>query len=266
MVRIEFTKFHGTANDFIIIDEASTPSFDLENHALVKRMCDRRTGIGADGLMLILPSEREDIDFEMKYYNSDGRPSSMCGNGGRCITLAAASRSIFFQRARFLFDGDVYMANYDVADNWVSLKMQDVESVSKEENAYVLDTGSPHYVTFVKNLQSVDVQKEGSEIRYSEKYKEEGINVNFVHYEQEVLHVLTYERGVEDETFSCGTGVVASAIALAEKEKFSDGFHLVSIQTKGGNLEVSFEKSGGKYQHIFLKGPAVKVFSGVYIE
>ena len=265
MIRIEFTKFHGTANDFIIIDEASTDAFDQDDNELIKRMCDRRTGIGADGLMLILKPEREDVDFEMKYYNSDGRPSSMCGNGGRCITLAAASRSLFFQRARFLFDDQVYLANYDVEDNWVSLKMQDVHEISKGD-AYVLDTGSPHYVTFVKSVDGIDVKKKGSEIRYSDTFKNAGINVNFVSYENEVLKVLTYERGVEDETFSCGTGVVASAISLAEEMNFQDGIYLIDIATKGGNLKVSYEKKDDVYQNIFLRGPAVKVYTGVYVE
>lgn len=265
MIRIEFTKFHGTANDFIIIDERSTDSFDQDNHELIKRMCNRRTGIGADGLMLIVKPEREDVDFEMKYYNSDGRPSSMCGNGGRCITLAAASRSLFFQRARFLFMDQVYLANYDVEDNWVSLKMQDVRQITKGD-AYVLDTGSPHYVTFVKSIADVDVKKQGSEIRYSPAFEKSGINVNFVNFENDVLHVLTYERGVEDETYSCGTGVVASAISLGEHMGFEDGIHLINISTKGGKLEVSYEKKNGVYQHIFLRGPAVKVYTGVYVE
>lgn len=263
MSLIYFTKYHGTANDFVIIDERSTDEFDVENVELIRQMCDRRTGIGADGLMLIKTHEREDIDFEMLYFNADGRPSSMCGNGGRCITLAASRCSLFFERARFLFDGDVYMATFDSARNWVSLKMQDVLEIHKNEEDYVLDTGSPHYVKFVEEIP-VNVKEAGSEIRYSPAFQEEGINVNFVMWKDEKLHVLTYERGVEDETFSCGTGVTAAAICWAEKINLEEGIHLIPILTKGGELELSYEKTASGYRNIFLKGPAVKVYEGAY--
>lgn len=263
MKSIGFTKYHGTSNDFIIIDQESSLTFDLYDIELIRNMCDRRTGIGADGLMLILPTNREDVDFEMKYFNADGKPSSMCGNGGRCIVKEAAKRSLFFQRTRFLFNQDIYLAQFDPSRNWVSLKMQDIEDVKLYSEDYVLDTGSPHYVRFCSVL-GVDVFEEGKAIRYSEPFKREGINVNFVEHKHNALHVLTYERGVEDETYSCGTGVVASTIAWAVKEHMKDGIYSIDIHTKGGKLEVSFEKKEDRFTHIFLKGPAIEVFKGRY--
>lgn len=264
MAKIGFSKYHGTANDFIIIDKASTDSFDLKDSTLIREMCDRRTGIGADGLMLILSSKREDVDFEMTYFNADGNPSSMCGNGGRCITLAAAHRSLIFERARFLFGNDIYFSSFDPSTNWVSLKMQNVTRIESFKEDFILDTGSPHYVKFSDISLDIDVKKEGSEIRYSSRFVDEGINVNFVEFKDNTLKVLTYERGVEDETYSCGTGVVASAIALAEKNNFDPGIHSIPIRTKGGELEVSFDKKVDFYENIFLKGPAVKVYDGVF--
>ncbi len=265
MIKIGFSKYHGTANDFIIIDEESTPLFNKNDNELIRRMCDRRTGIGADGLMLIMHNDRDDIDFEMAYFNSDGNPSSMCGNGGRCITLAAVNRSLVFERARFLFDNDIYFSTYDPSNNWVSLKMQNVSRIETKEMDFILDTGSPHYVKFT-DISNKDVKLAGSEIRYSERFKSEGINVNFVDFKQNELHVLTYERGVEDETYSCGTGVVASALSYAEKMNFTNGVYTIAIRTKGGQLEVSFEKIENGYENIFLKGPAIKVFDGIYQE
>ena len=251
--------------DSIIINEESTPSFNTNNNDLIKRMCDRRTGIGADGLMLILKTDREGIDFEMLYYNSDGNPSSMCGNGGRCITLAAVHRSLVFERTRFLFGNDVYYSSYDASNGWVSLKMQNVERIDQSEGDYILDTGSPHYVQFCSTSDK-NVRTEGSAIRYSPRFHDNGINVNFVEFKENALHVLTYERGVEDETYSCGTGVVASVISYAEKENLKLGVHSVQVKTKGGELEVSFEKKENIYENVFLKGPAVRVYQGLFIE
>jgi diaminopimelate epimerase len=156
------------------------------------------------------------------------------------------------------------MATFDSSRQWVSLKMQDVLAIDLVGKDYVLNTGSPHYVKFITSDYSKIVKKEGSKIRYNDLFKEQGINVNFVHFINNKLSVLTYERGVEDETYSCGTGVVASAIAYAEHEILTDGIHLIEIETKGGSLEVSFEKKQGNYHNIFLKGPAVKVFEGIY--
>ena len=259
MAKIGFSKYHGTANDFIIIDQESTTSFDLSNTGLIREMCDRRTGIGADGLMLILDSKREDVDFEMAYYNADGNPSSMCGNGGRCITLAAAHRSLIFERARFLFDNDIYFSSFDPSKNWVSLKMQNVSRIESSGKDFILDTGSPHFVKFT-DTNEIDVKKKGSEIRYSDRFSEKGINVNFVEFKDDAINVLTYERGVEDETYSCGTGTVA--VALASAIHFNSSKNEQIISTPGGILKVYFNKSDNVFQDIWLEGPANFVFKG----
>jgi len=260
---IPFSKFHGTANDFIIIDHTSEQYIQWDDSKLIKSMCDRRFGIGADGLMMIENSNGES-DFEMRYYNADGNISSMCGNGGRCISLAARMLGLVQNEARFTFNGDSYESTFIDNVNWVSLGMQDVSSISRDGNAYVLDTGSPHYVSFHDNVKEFDVQTLGAAIRTNTNYFEEGINVNFCDFNNGVLTVRTYERGVEDETFSCGTGMVASAIALSEDRMFDIGKHSIKISTLGGELQVMFEKKENIYTNILLQGPAVKVFDGIW--
>ena len=260
---IPFSKFHGTANDFIIIDHTTEQYVAWSDNQLIKLMCDRRFGIGADGLMMI-ENGSKDIDFEMRYYNSDGQISSMCGNGGRCISLAAKMLGIVKSEAQFQFNGQIYHSTFLEDKNWVSLGMQDVRDVSKDEKAYVLDTGSPHYVSFYEDVSDMNVSVLGAEIRNNPTYKEKGINVNFCDFKNEILTVRTFERGVEDETFSCGTGIVASVIALCEKEARKDGIYSIPISTMGGNLLVKLTKKDGKYSDILLQGPAVKVFEGIW--
>lgn len=269
MKRIPFTKFHGTANDFIIINQLKEEWIDLDDHALIKRMCSRRFGIGADGLM-VLEKGKGNIDFFMHYYNSDGSPSSMCGNGGRCISYAyvlSGSRLSAGQKAfKFGFNGDIYESHLLEDPEWISLKMQNLSHIQMIDDAYELDTGSPHFVQFFDEVDNLDVSREGAEIRYNDRYKKEGINVNFCSYRNDRLQVRTYERGVEDETYSCGTGVVASAISLAMKNNFSDGDHSIAIDTLGGELKVRITKQGSLFSDIYLQGPAVKVFEGFYEE
>ena len=258
-MRIPFFKYQGTGNDFVIIDQRANKYIKATNQALIEQMCDRRFGIGADGLMLIEPSDQ--TDFEMVYFNADGRTSSMCGNGGRCIVHLAAKLGIFADQCTFDAIDGVHEARVE-KDGSVALKMNDVSTIHKDKEAYVLDTGSPHYVRFEKRVAALDMVHEGRSVRFSEDYKEDGINVNLVEWQDDVLQVRTYERGVEDETFSCGTGVVASAISLAQQVK--NIMDHVDILTKGGKLKVSFEKIDGTYQNIWLIGPATYVYEGVF--
>jgi diaminopimelate epimerase len=252
---INFYKYHGTGNDFVIIDNRDG-SIILTN-SQVKHLCDRRFGIGADGLMLM--QQLPGYDFQMLYYNADGNESSMCGNGGRCLAKFAYDLGI--RRNKYVFmaaDGEHEAVLGE--HGWINLKMKDVNEISNYHGDAVLDTGSPHYVKVVDNVMSYDVYKEGKEIRYSKEYETEGINVNFVENDERRIIVRTYERGVEDETFSCGTGVTAAALVFAHND---NGFNRIDVQTKGGYLAVEFDKTGEQsFENIWLCGPAVLVFKG----
>lgn len=256
-MNIHFTKYHGTGNDFIMIDDRSG-LFDDANVKLIEAMCSRRFGIGADGLILL--RNEKGYDFKMVYFNSDGRQSSMCGNGGRCLVHFAHSLDVFKNECKFLaIDGD-HLG--EVSNNGtVKLKMVSVSDIVSDGNDFVLDTGSPHYVQSVNDISGKDVKTEGATIRYSKKYQSEGINVNFINWADSVLKVATYERGVEDETYSCGTGVTASAL-VAHQVYGSES--PVSINTKGGSLKVHFQEAKNGYDNIWLEGPAVNVFSGIW--
>lgn len=253
---IKFYKYQGTGNDFIIADNRKA-EYAL-NTDQIRRLCDRRFGIGADGFMLL--NEKAGYDFEMKYYNSDGREGSMCGNGGRCIVKFAYHLGIHRNEYKFLAVDGEHEAEIDM-DGIVSLKMIDVDKVQKVHGDFVLNTGSPHYVKLVNDVMDADVYKKGRDIRYSKTYEETGINVNFVELagEHEII-VRTYERGVEDETYSCGTGVTAAALVCYHNE---NGYNDVQVKTLGGSLTVEFDRlDEEKYTNIWLCGPAEKVFEG----
>ncbi|CAM3365680.1 diaminopimelate epimerase [Aequorivita lipolytica] len=256
---MEFTfyKYQGTGNDFVIIDNREL-FFPKENTALVAKICDRRFGVGADGLLLL--EKHHSADFRMVYYNSDGNLSSMCGNGGRCISHFAKFLGIISEKTTFeAVDG---MHEATVEKDWVSLKMNDVEKVNVSKNYTFLNTGSPHHVELVSDLKDVDVFTSGRNIR-NKIYGKEGANVNFVAQNDDaVFSVRTYERGVEDETLSCGTGVTAVAIAMFEMGKTSE--NKVTLKTPGGQLQVRFEKDGLGYKNVFLEGPAKQVFKGIW--
>ena len=240
-----------------MIDDRSE-SFDETNMKLIEAMCRRRFGIGADGLILL----RNEVgyDFKMIYFNSDGRQSSMCGNGGRCLIHFAHSLDVFSRKCKFLaIDGDHLGEVLD--NNTVKLKMGDVDNISRDGDDFVLDTGSPHYVQCVHDAFDKDVKLDGAIIRYSDQYKSDGINVNFINITADVLNVATYERGVEDETYSCGTGVTASALVA---HQVYGRISPVVINTKGGSLRVHFQKSDIGYSNIWLEGPAVRLFDGVW--
>ena len=254
-MNLVFYKYQGTGNDFIIIDNR-LKTVDLKEEQ-IRDLCDRRFGIGADGLMLLNPSAEH--DFEMKYYNSDGREGSMCGNGGRCLVKFAYDMGI--RKAEYVFNASDGMHEAEIdPDGTVSLKMKDVDNVEVLHGAFVMNTGSPHYVKQVGDVMTMDVVKRGHEIRYSDDYKKEGINVNFVQQEEEdLLYVRTYERGVEDETLSCGTGVTAAAIAFYHNE---NGYNNVRVKTRGGVLLVEYDKMDEHYENVWLTGPADRVFTG----
>jgi len=253
---ITFYKYQGTANDFVMIDNRNL-HFDTSNSKQVAFLCERRLGIGADGLILL--QNRDGYDFEMIYFNADGRLGSMCGNGGRCTVAFAKQLGVITDHAFFLAaDGD-HEASI-MPNGLVSLKMNDVTAIECAPDFYYLNTGSPHYVSFVDELSGFNVLEKGQAIRYNNRFKEAGTNVNFAQLlaSQDALFVRTYERGVEDETYSCGTGVTATAIAASFRGLESP----VEIQTLGGNLEVTFNRQGEHVTDIYLTGPAQFVFEG----
>ncbi|OQX80868.1 MAG: diaminopimelate epimerase [Bacteroidetes bacterium 4484_249] len=259
-MKIEFYKYHGTGNDFILIDNRKG---DIElKKDQIAWLCNRRLGIGGDGLMFLLSSA--DFDFEMKYFNADGAEGTMCGNGGRCITAFANFLGIIKNKAHFmaidgLHESEILSKNEQSVN--VSLKMTDVDYIEKKNDYIFMNTGSPHYIKFVEDIEKVDVFNEGKRIRWDKRFQPGGTNVNFVEIKESKLIVRTFERGVEDVTLSCGTGVTASALAASMFQ--ADDKNVFDIETYGGKLKVSFTKDKEKFTNIRLEGPAVKVFEGV---
>ena len=254
-MKLTFYKFQGTGNDFVMIDNREK-TFDKKDTKLVAFLCDRRFGIGADGLILL--ENEEGVDFKMVYYNSDGNESSMCGNGGRCLVAFASYLNIINDKATFNAVDGLHHAT--ISGDIVSLQMKDVSEIKVKPNASFLDTGSPHHVQLVNNLKDFEVKTEGQKLRYG-VYGQKGSNINFVEpFDDETFSVRTYERGVEDETLSCGTGVTAVAIAMHAAGRVKT--NTVKIKAVGGNLEINFEKFGDVYKNVFLTGPAKFVFKG----
>lgn len=256
-MQMEFYKYQGTGNDFIIIDNREL-LFDKTNIKNIAKLCDRRFGIGADGLILL--ENHPTADFKMVYFNSDGNESSMCGNGGRCISAFAKYLNIVEEEAEFEAIDGMHKVQFD--GDIVKLQMQDVSSIQSFKNHMFLDTGSPHHVEFVENLKEFDVKSNGERIRYGAPYNEAGSNVNFVkRINPNEFAVRTYERGVEDETYSCGTGVTAVALAMHNSGKTAS--EEITIQTEGGELKIAFTANeNGSYSDIWLIGPAKQVFKG----
>ena len=250
-----FSKYHGTGNDFILIDNRDRSArLSTEEVAM---LCDRHFGIGADGLMML--EHAEGFDFRMVYYNSDGRESTMCGNGGRCLVSFAKSLGIIEFKAEFLAIDGPHKATI-TQDGLISLHMNDVAGMDIHDDYIILNTGSPHYVQFVTDVNKIDVFHDGRKIRNQPEFQPDGINVNFVQLHDGKLKVRTYERGVEDETLSCGTGVTAAAIAATAR---FEGIFATDIETPGGHLVVTFIKDSAKSaKDVVLTGPAVFVFSG----
>ncbi|MBK7763115.1 MAG: diaminopimelate epimerase [Bacteroidetes bacterium] len=257
-MQIQFTKYQGTGNDFIILDNRNK-AFDHFPLSTIQFLCNRHFGIGADGLMLL--NEQTGYDFGMTYFNSDGNESSMCGNGGRCITAFANELGIVRNHANFYAIDGAHQSAIQT-NGIIDLKMNDVTSILIKETFFQLNTGSPHYVHFSEDVKDLDVKREGALIRYSPMFKEHGINVNFVELlDEQTIYVRTYERGVEDETLSCGTGVTASALSFI-KDRL--GNQQVMVKTLGGELQVGCENMDGQhFRNIWLSGPAKRVFQGV---
>lgn len=238
-----------------------TNKLSKNNTNLINRLCDRKFGIGADGLILLEEPEAEGDDFKMVYFNADGNESSMCGNGGRCIVAFAEFLEIIKKEAAFTAIDGFHEAVID--NDLISLKMSDVDRVEEKTDSFFLNTGSPHHVIFTDKIDEIDIKKVGAAIRYSEEYNSiGGTNVNFVEQLDKVsFKVRTYERGVEDETLSCGTGVTAVALAAFAAGKVNTT--TVHLKTPGGRLAVSFDSREVSFRNIWLTGPAVQVFKGV---
>ena len=256
---VHFSKYHGTGNDFVMIDgrDQDTTYFD---NSLIHRLCDRRLGIGGDGLIILEKSQR--FDFTMRYFNADGREGTMCGNGGRCISKFARHLGIFNSHTTFEGIDGAHEASI-LSNGEIRLKLMDVEGIEQLEDGYLLNTGSPHFVLFVKKLEQIPVEHEGAEIRHQERFGREGVNVNFVEAgpSPNQIAVRTFERGVEGETWSCGTGVAAAAITSC----FHSGSDIFSydVQTRGGQLHVDFKShSAQSYTEVYLTGPASHVYDG----
>ncbi len=260
-MKLIFFKFHGAGNDFIIIDNRT--DFFSGEEEVVRKLCARHVGVGADGLILL---ERDsEADFYMRFYNSDGSLATMCGNGGRCIAafalyLGIVGKAMHFRAADGMHSAEILQSNN--SHYTVRLSLHALHEPRKEKRDYVLHTGVPHFVRFLSNVthEDLDVVAEGRSIRYSDRFMPEGVNVNFVSDYEEGIYVRTYERGVEGETLSCGTGVTASAISWAMEKGWVQG--PVKVTTRGGSLEVDFRLHGDKATDVYLTGPAILVFKG----
>lgn len=262
---MNFWKYQGAGNDFIMVDQRTQAWIKREDTDKIAQYCNRRFGIGADGLILL--QNHPDFDFEMVYFNADGRESSMCGNGGRCITAFAEQLHIFKDRCRFLaIDGPheaTILRQNTPLDAWVELKMVDVTKIELLDQAFVLNTGSPHYIRFETTVTDKNMVKEGQAIRYNDRFKAEGINVNLVALLPDGLQIRTYERGVEDETLACGTGITAAALAHRLYTGSVIGPASIAVKSSGGDLSVRFFDNGdGTFSDIWLCGPATAVFEG----
>jgi diaminopimelate epimerase len=259
MRNLHFVKYQGTGNDFVCIDNR------LENTQLtideIQFLCSRKFGIGSDGLILI--EKHDTLDFTMIFHNPDGS-QSFCGNGSRCAVLFAHHLGIIEQKAHFLSTDGPHKATLNTTSSHheVALDMHDVDRWQEEKGDYVLDTGSPHYLVFADQVNDIDLIKDAQKIRYSPMYTEQGINVNFVHITaKNSIDMRTYERGVEAETLSCGTGVTAAALGSIIAQNSTIGEYTVFVKTKGGQLSVKAEYDDG-FKNIKLIGPAKRVFDG----
>jgi diaminopimelate epimerase len=255
-MKINFYKYQATGNDFVMIDNRDL-IFPKENTNLIEKICDRRFGIGADGLILL--ENDPEFNFRMVYFNSDGNQSTMCGNGGRCLVAFAKRLKLISGEMNFIAIDGFHFAT--INGDLVSLQMKNVDEIKVDSNYIFLNTGSPHHIVMVDNLDNLNVKTEGAKIRNSDLYGKEGSNVNFVkQISDSEFSIRTFERGVEDETLSCGTGATAVAIAMNSSKKTP--LNKIKINVLGGNLEISFIKNGSDFENVFLKGSAFLVFEG----
>ena len=256
---VQFSKYHGTGNDFIMIDGRSQEISGLD-HEAIRTMCSRRFGVGADGLIIL--GESTTVDFKMRYFNANGQEGTMCGNGGRCITTFARDLGIIGLDTRFEGIDGIHTATL-LPDNEIRLKLNDVDGIRWADDGYLIDTGSPHYVKFVSRVNEIDVEHEGSKLRNHARFGKDGVNVNFVEVDgnSNMINIRTYERGVEGETYSCGTGVTAAAIC--SYFHFKTNILSYHVKTLGGNLNVAFKtQHHNRFSDIYLTGPVSKVYKG----
>ncbi len=256
-MKVRFYKYQGTGNDFIMLEDQTNSIRPTKEQIL--KICHRRFGIGADGLIILRP--KANCDFEMDYYNSDGT-QSFCGNGSRCAQAFAKQLKWIDAHSTFLAIDGEHRGKFDGA--WYATEMQMISQIERIGNDYLIDTGSPHYIRFVEKLAAINVVEEGRAVRFNDTFKHEGVNVNFVELKPEGIAVRTYERGVEDETYSCGTGVTAAAIAYLVEHQLQ--LPSVAVETKGGDLRIELERAGHEnFKNIWLCGPADYVFEGEYV-
>ncbi len=255
---INFYKYHGAGNDFILIDNRKE-NLNLSQE-LVQTMCKRHTGIGSDGLMLLENSDK--FDFKMQFFNPDGSKGMMCGNGGRCIVRFTSDLGIIKNKTQFEAPDGLHWA--EIKGETVYLGMNNIENLELKGDDFIIDSGAPHYIKFTDDIDKLDVKFEGQKIRYSAEYAEAGINVNFVQLENNHIKIRTYERGVEDETLACGTGIVAAAIASSQK--YFDNKSEILVKALGGNLNVRFKIEKNRFINVELSGPAKFVYKGVFVQ
>lgn len=256
-MQLDFYKYQGAGNDFVMVDNRSG-LFPKDHTKLVAHLCDRRFGIGGDGLILL--ENDAQTDFKMVYYNSDGNQSSMCGNGGRCLVAFAKDLGLIENNTTFIATDGLHHASFE-EEGLVSLQMIDVPHISIGEGYTFLNTGSPHHVQMVEDLEHYNVKENGAAIRYGALYGQQGCNINFVkQINEDTFALRTYERGVEDETLACGTG--ATAVALAMYANGLSKASIINVNVQGGKLVVSFEAGEQGFSKVFLKGPAEFVFKG----
>lgn len=258
---MKFSKYQGAGNDFVMLDNRDGQYNNISVET-ISALCDRRFGVGADGLLLLTPHDL--LSFRMVYFNSDGSRASFCGNGARCICAYACAMGIVEKGQKFSFEADDGFHSATCSDNWVDLKMIDVQSVEQTLGGAFLNTGVPHFVVEVENLSALDIMQAAPHFRHHERFAPAGTNVDFISIDAEdTVSVRTFERGVEGETLACGTGIVASAIVASLRTNRKD----FKVHARGGNLTVKFQKnSDNSYSSVYLGGPAVLVFDGNWIE
>ncbi|MCB0640058.1 MAG: diaminopimelate epimerase [Phaeodactylibacter sp.] len=260
MQEIPFFKYHGAGNDFILLDQRTQTFIRPDDREQIAGLCHRRFGIGADGL-IFLETGVEGADFYMRYFNADGGEGSMCGNGGRCTVTFAHDLGLIDQETRFLAVDGWHEARV-TRPNWVELQMTNVGEIGILNDGYFLNTGSPHQVNFVEGLDDYEVFAEGRRIRWLPDYAPGGTNVNFIEKAEQGLCIRTFERGVEEETLACGTGITAAALAYSEMQQQGPGTYELPVKALGGQLSVRYTKTIQGFEDIWLCGPTAFVFKG----
>ena len=262
---LRFTKMNGAGNDFILFDNR-TGGVDLDRNQIAQ-LCNRHRGIGADGILLLeKPTNR--ADFRMRYFNADGGEAEMCGNGARCF--ARFANKLAGQQGKISFETPAGVISAELKGDLVTLRMTEPSDLrlnvelpmaAGNKTVHFINSGVPHVVIPVSKIEGADVRRDGAAIRYHKMFSPNGTNVNFIEKRgPNKIAIRTYERGVEDETLACGTGIVASALIFAASEKSSSP---ITVLARGGDeLQVGFDKVEGGFRNVTLTGPAEFVFEG----